>query len=183
MPLIYSAMLDLGTELPKFELENTINKQMFSSDSLSQDKGRVIMFICNHCPYVIHYHQQIIAMANKYLPDIEFVAISSNDANRYHEDSPEKMHDLAKKLDFPFPYLYDETQSVAKKYKAACTPDFYLFDQSNLLIYRGRLDDSSPGSQNQATGNELRNVLDDFLAGNEISNEQNPSMGCSIKWK
>ncbi len=183
MALTYSKMLELGTKLPEFELINVIDNQKFSSDFLSKDKGKVIMFICNHCPYVIHYHQQIIDITNKYLPQIEFVAISSNDVVNYPEDSPQKMKALAQKLDFRFPYLYDETQDIAKKYKAACTPEFYLFDKNNSLIYRGRLDDSSPGSNKEVTGKDLRNAIEDFLAGKQISDQQYPSMGCNIKWK
>lgn len=183
MALTYSAMLKLGTKLPDFELINVINNKLFNSHSLSKNKGKVIMFICNHCPYVIHYHQQIIAITNKYLTEIEFVAISSNDVSKYPEDSPEKMKELAKKLNFQFPYLYDETQEIAKKYQAACTPEFYLFDKNNFLIYRGRLDDSSPGNNKEPTGNDLRKAIDDFLARRNIPDQQYPSMGCNIKWK
>jgi thiol-disulfide isomerase/thioredoxin len=183
MALTYSKMLDLGTKLPDFELINVVDNQNFSSQFLSKDKGKLIMFICNHCPYVIHYHNQITDIASKYLPNIDFVAISSNDVANYPEDSPEKMKELAKKLNFHFPYLYDETQNIAKKFLAACTPEFYLFDKNNLLIYRGRLDDSSPGNNKQSTGNYLRQAIDNFLAGNKVSDQQYPSMGCNIKWK
>jgi peroxiredoxin len=183
MALTYSKMLDLGTKLSDFELINVIDNQKFNSHFLSKDNGKVIMFICNHCPYVIHYHDQIIDITNKYLSDIDFVAISSNDIAKYPEDSPQKMQELAKKLNFRFPYLYDETQDIAKKYLAACTPEFYLFDKNNFLIYRGRLDDSSPGNNKQPTGNDLRKAIDDFLAGKKISDQQYPSMGCNIKWK
>jgi thiol-disulfide isomerase/thioredoxin len=141
------------------------------------------MFICNHCPYVIHYHDQIIDIANKYQSNIQFVAISSNDTSIYLEDSPEKMKKLAKKLNFQFPYLYDETQEIAKKYQAACTPEFYLFDKDDLLIYRGRMDASSPDSSNKSTGSGLRNVIDNFIAKKEVSDQQYPAVGCNIKWK
>jgi thiol-disulfide isomerase/thioredoxin len=140
------------------------------------------MFICNHCPYVIHAQKQIIEISNKYLPQIEFVAISSNDIAQYPDDGPEKMAELALKLKFGFPYLYDETQNVAKKYQAECTPEFYLFDKDNKLIYRGRLDESSPGNGIESDGKDLRNAIDNFLAGKEISDHQRPSMGCNIKW-
>ena len=183
MALTYSSMLNLGTHLPEFELENALNGQKIYSNSLSKDKGKVIMFICNHCPYVIHYHSQIANITKQYSSDIEFIAISSNDANDYPEDSPEKMQELAQKLGFEFPYLYDKTQNVAKKYKAVCTPEFYLFDRDDLLIYRGRFDDSSPGKKQEIVKNDLQNAIDNFLANRNISDEQYPSMGCSIKWK
>jgi thiol-disulfide isomerase/thioredoxin len=183
MALTYSRMLDLGTKLPEFELINVIDNQKFNSAYLSKSKGKLIMFICNHCPYVIHHHGQIIDISNKYLADVEFVAISSNDISSYPEDGPQKMKELARKLNFRFPYLYDETQDIAKKYQAACTPELYLFDKNNLLIYRGRFDDSSPGNNKKPTGNDLRKALDNFLAGKKISDEQYPSMGCNIKWK
>ncbi|MFT6332249.1 MAG: peroxiredoxin [Lentimonas sp.] len=182
MSLTFSKMLSLGTKLPEFELINSIDNQKLSSRSLSKNKGKVIMFICNHCPYVIHYHDQISDITNRYLPNIEFVAISSNDASSYKEDSPKKMKELAHRLNFQFPYLYDETQEIAQKYQAVCTPEFYFFDENNHLIYRGRLDDSSPNSEKQSTGNDLRNAIDNFLSKVEISNTQHPSMGCNIKW-
>ncbi len=175
-------MLTLGTKLPNFDLINVVDNQKFNSDSLSKDKGKLIMFICNHCPYVIHYLDQIMDISNKYSSAIQFVAISSNDVSAYPEDSPEKMKQLAEKLNFNFPYLYDETQEIAKNYQAACTPEFYLFDENNLLIYRGRFDDSSPGNNKKATGSDLRKAIDDFLAGKKISDQQYPSMGCNIKW-
>jgi len=183
MALTYSTMLDLGTKLPEFELLNTITNQQFSSKNLPQDKGKLIMFICNHCPYVIHYHEQILDIANKYSSQIDIVAISSNDVQNYPEDSPQKMQELAKKKNFTFPYLYDETQEIAKKYKAACTPELYLFNKDNSLIYRGRFDDSSPGSNKEITGIDIRNAIDNFLAGKDIDEKQYPSMGCNIKWK
>lgn len=183
MSLTYSTMLELGSKLPNFELPNTIDGKVFNSNSLSKNKGKVIMFICNHCPFVIHYHEQIVDISNKYLPNIDFIAISSNDAFIYSEDSPEKMKELAQELNLQFPYLYDETQEVAKEYKAACTPEFYLFDENDLLIYRGRLDESSPGSGKEITGQDLRNAIDNFLSKKEIQTPQFPSMGCNIKWK
>ena len=183
MALTHSAMLELGTILPHFDLPNTVNNQQFSSDSLSKNKGKVIMFICNHCPYVIHQHRQILDIAKKYAGQVEFVAISSNDVENYPDDSPEKMKELALKLNFNFPYLHDESQEIAKKFKAACTPEFYLFNNDNKLIYRGRIDDSSPGNGVVSSGKDLRNAIDDFLAGREVSENQYPSMGCNIKWK
>lgn len=183
MALTYSAMLDLGVLLPDFDLINTVDNKKFSSNSLSKNKGKLVMFICNHCPFVKHLHQQIIAISNEYSDKIEFVAISSNDVKKYPDDAPEKMAELARTLDFKFPYLFDETQEIAKKYKAACTPEFYLFDENNLLIYRGRMDDSSPLNDKEATGNDLRNAIEKFLKGEKIDEKQYPSMGCNIKWK
>lgn len=182
MAITYSEMLALGTKLPEFELINVVDNQKFNSAALSKEKGKVIMFICNHCPFVIHCLDQIVSISNKYSA-VEFVAISSNDVKNYPEDGPEKMQELARKLNFSFPYLYDETQDIARKYKAACTPEFYLFDKNNLLIYRGRIDDSSPGNGKKSTGNDLRQALDNFLNGKKISADQHPSMGCNIKWK
>lgn len=185
MVVTYSAMLPLGTKLPEFDLLDTIISKKFNSDDLSINKGKVVMFICNHCPFVIHYYSKILELANEYLKaDIEFVAISSNDAANYPEDSPQKMKELAKELQFPFPYLYDETQEVAKKYKAECTPEFYLFDKKNILIYRGRLDDSTPNNNKEITGKDLRSAIDNFLDDSrDPIKEQYPSMGCNIKWK
>lgn len=183
MALVYSKMLELGTILPSFDLPDVVSGQNFNSDSLSTSKGKVIMFICNHCPYVIHSQKQILEISNKYLPKLEFVAISSNDVEQYPADGPKQMKDLALELKFEFPYLYDETQEVAKKYQAECTPEFYLFDQNNRLIYRGRIDESSPGNEKEANGKDLRNAIDDFLAGRKISEKQHPSIGCNIKWK
>lgn len=183
MALTSSIMLKLGTKLTSFELINTINSEKFNSYSLSKDKGKIIMFICNHCPFVIHYHRQITDVTKQYASEIEFVAISSNDAENYPEDGPEKMREMSKKLGWDFPYLYDETQGVARKYKAACTPEFYLFDREDKLIYRGRMDDSSPRNGQEITGSDLRGAIDDFLARRELSKVQKPSMGCNIKWK
>lgn len=183
MALNYSTMLDLCAKLPDFELVNSLDGQKFNSDNLDKNKGKLVMFICNHCPFVIHYHQQLVNLAQKYSSKIEFVAISSNDAENYPQDGPEKMKELFAKLNLSFPYLYDESQEIAKKYKAACTPEFYLFDENNLLIYRGRMDDSSPQNGKEANGSDLKNAIDNFLNKKEISPDQYPSMGCNIKWK
>lgn len=168
--------------MPAFTLPNTRDDQLFDSSYLSKNKGKLIMFICNHCPYVIHYHDQIVDVTNAYQSDIESVAISSNDVVNYPAEAPDKMKALAEKLDFSFPYLYDETQEIAKKYQAVCTPEFYLFDQQDRLIYRGRMDASSPGS-GKSTGEDLRHAIDCFLSGKKLPKEQQPSMGCNIKWK
>ena len=183
MSLTYSTMLELGTIMPDFKLINTVNNQEFNSDSLSPNKATVVMFICNHCPYVIHCLDQIIDISNHYLGDVEFVAISSNDVENYPDDAPDKMQDLAQKMGFNFPYLYDETQEIAKKFDAQCTPEFYLFNHNNILSYRGRIDDSSPGNGVKSTGKDLRDAIDDLLANKNPSKQQHPSMGCNIKWK
>ena len=141
------------------------------------------MFICNHCPYVIHYHEQIKILASEYADAINLVAISSNDVVNYPEDSPEKMNQLWSRLGLKFPYLFDESQEVAKKYKAECTPEFYLFNLDKKLVYRGRMDDSSPGSNVDPSGRDLRLAIDNLINNKKISEEQYPSMGCNIKWK
>jgi Peroxiredoxin len=184
--LTYSNFLPLGTKLPHFNLLNTTNNKKFDSiKELCSNKAKIIMFICNHCPYVIHYHNQIKEISDKYqkTQKVEFIAISSNDVENYPADAPDKMTKLAKKLKWNFPYLYDKTQEVAKKYQAQCTPEFYLFDDNELLIYRGRMDSSSPDNNKTATGGDLKNAIDNFLAGKRIDKNQFPSMGCNIKWK
>jgi len=182
MALVYSQMLGLGTKLIDFELPNVMDGSMFSTHNIS-DKPALIMFICNHCPYVIHYHQQLQDLVHNYGDKVVFIAISANDVKNYPEDSQDNMKLLFNKLSLTFPYLYDETQEVAQSYKAVCTPDFYLFNQDKSLVYRGRLDDSSPGNGKEITGQDLRSAMDNMLLGQQISTEQYPSMGCSIKWK
>ena len=183
MSLTYSSMLELGTELIPFNLSNTVSKKHFSSDELDYSKPSLIMFICNHCPYVIHYHSEIKQISHDYKDQINIVAISSNDIDNYPQDGPKEMHDLWEKLGLSFPYLFDETQTIAKAYKAECTPEFYLFDTNRKLVYRGRLDESSPNSNIQPSGKDIRNALDNLFNDEEISNDQFPSMGCNIKWK
>ena len=184
MSLTSSTMLPLGTEAPSFKLHDTVSNKTVSLDELKSDVATVIMFICNHCPYVKHVQPELVRMAEDYMSDrVNFIAISSNDVENYPEDSPELMHEEARKWGYPFPYLYDETQSVARAYDAACTPDFYVFDRDMKLIYRGQLDDSRPGNEKELTGSDLRNALDDYLKGNPISDHQIPSQGCNIKWR
>jgi len=179
-----SNMIPLGFEAPDFRLLDTVSGKEMSLDELRSPKGTVIMFICNHCPYVKHVNDQLVRIANDYQPEgIAFIAISSNDADRYPEDGPEKMKEYAHRLQYPFPYLYDETQEVARAYDAACTPDFYLFDGKMKCVYRGQLDASRPGNMLPVTGKDLREALDVLLAGKEIGKAQVPSIGCSIKWK
>ena len=183
MALTYSSMLELGTQMPKFELVNTVNDEIFSSSYFNSTAPKLIMFICNHCPYVIHYHNVLIKLAQDYKNHVDFVAISSNDIVNYPEDSPEKMKELAIELGFFFPYLYDETQDVAKSFKAECTPEFYLFNDKKTLKYRGRLDNSSPGNSIEPSGIDLREAIENLLNEREVNQAQHPSMGCNIKWK
>jgi len=183
MALTYSSMLTLGTKLIAFNLPNAVSNQIFDSSDLVADKPILLMIICNHCPYVIHYHDELQRLHEDYSKDINFVAISSNDAINYPEDSPEKMKELWETLNFTFPYLYDETQETAKAYQAECTPEFYLFNTDQSLVYRGRCDDTSPGSGKKPDGKDLRGAIDALLSGHKIAQEQLPSMGCNIKWK
>ena len=183
MALTHSSMLPLETQFIYFKLLDTTTNKKFSSDDLNDSKPTLIMFICNHCPYVIHYHDEIKKLALDYLDRFNFVAISSNDIENYPQDSPEKMKELWHELGLDFPYLYDKSQEIAKLYKAECTPEFYLFNLNNKLVYRGRLDESSPGSESKPTGEDLRNAMENLLNNNKISEEQYPSMGCNIKWK
>ena len=183
MSLTYSSMLLLGTKLIAYELIDTVSDKNFSSDELEISKPTLIMFICNHCPYVIHYHSEIQKIYKDYKDQINMVAISSNDIDNYPQDGPQHMQDLWKELGLSFPYLFDETQMVAKSYKAECTPELYLFDNNRKLVYRGRLDESSPNSAILPSGKDLRDAIENLLSEREISLEQFPSMGCNIKWK
>ncbi len=183
MALTESTMLPLGTKAPNFHLMDTVSGNYYSLDDLKSNQATVIMFICNHCPYVIHVNPEIVRIANEYRNrGVSFIAISSNDVEAHPDDAPDKMRIVAKVLRFPFPYLYDKRQEVAKAYDAACTPDFYVFNGAMELSYRGRLDDSRPGNNTPLTGIDLRNAIDATLAGNTIET-QYPSMGCNIKWK
>ena len=177
-------MMPLGTTAPDFTLLDTISGKDISLSELKPEKGTVVMFLCNHCPYVIHIHPELLKITHEYVDKgISFVAISSNDVENYPDDSPEKMKELADKLNFNFPYLYDESQEVAKAYQAECTPDFFVFDGDSKCVYRGRMDGSSPGNGVPLTGEDLRAALDNLLAGQPINEKQLPSMGCNIKWK
>lgn len=179
-----SNMLELGTTAPDFNLIDTVSGEPLSLADLKSDKATVIMFICNHCPYVKHVQSELVRLANDYQPKgINLIAISSNDADNYPDDSPEKMQQEAQTAGYTFPYLYDESQDVAKAYQAACTPDFYIFDGELACVYRGRLDDSSPGNNKPLDGKYIRAALDAVLAGQAVDSEQHPSQGCNIKWK
>ena len=177
-----SEVCDFGWNAPQFKLPSTKGIDV-SLKSATGKNGTLIMFICNHCPYVIHYHEEIIKLVNDFKNDINLVAISSNDIVNYPQDGPELMKDLWIDLELSFPYLFDETQEIAKKYKAECTPEFYLFNSDSKLVYRGRMDESSPGSNIDPSGEDLRNALNNLLNNKPISNDQLPSMGCNIKWK
>ncbi|MBO0341700.1 thioredoxin family protein [Flagellimonas profundi] len=178
-----SNMLPLGTKAPDFELMDTVSGKKLALKDVKGEKGTVIMFICNHCPFVIHVNPMIVELANTYQKKgIAFVAISSNDVENYPQDAPHLMKEKAKEEHYTFPYLYDETQEVAKAYDAACTPDFYLFDTHMTLAYRGQLDDSRPGNGIPLTGDDLRNAMNAVLEGKKVDTEQKPSLGCNIKW-
>lgn len=179
-----SNMIPLGSKAPSFSLPDAVSGRTFSLEELVSEKATVVMFICNHCPFVKHVQEQLVQLAQDYQPHgVSFIAINSNDAEAYPDDSPEKMKEVAEALGYPFPYLFDETQAVARDYQAACTPDFYLFDGERKLAYRGQLDDSRPENGIPVTGQSLRNALDRVLEGKPVSSEQKPSIGCNIKWK
>ncbi len=179
-----SNMLPLGTVAPSFNLIDTVSGRTISLEGLKSDKATVIMFICNHCPYVKHINAELVRLTDEYIPKgISFVGISPNDIISYPEDSPENMELIAKELGYKFPYLYDETQEVAKAYNAACTPDIYVFDKDLKLVYRGQFDNARPGNGQPVTGKDLRNTLDSIMAGKPVDEMQIPSIGCSIKWK
>jgi peroxiredoxin len=184
MALTPSNMLPLGTTASQFQLPDVISGRDVSTDDIVGSKGMLVMFICNHCPYVKYVQQQIVDLSRDYQNQgIGIAAISSNDIDAYPEDSPEHMRDEARKWQYPFAYLYDESQQVARAYDAACTPDFYLFNSKQELVYRGQLDSSRPGNELPVTGEDLRLALDDLIRGNPIDEEQTPSVGCNIKWK
>jgi peroxiredoxin len=184
MSLTPSNMLPLGTEAPDFELWDSVSKSIKSLNSLKGPQGTLILFICNHCPFVIHINEALVSIANTLLSKgIGVVAISSNDVEKYPQDGPEQMHLHAKNTNYPFPYLYDETQSVAKAYDAACTPDFFLFDSSMKLAYRGQLDDSRPGNGLPVNGADVLHAVQCMIEKKVNTTPQKPSIGCNIKWK
>jgi peroxiredoxin len=179
-----SNMLPLGTKAPNFTLPDTISAKEITLYEMSPAKATLIMFLCNHCPYVIHVNPEIVRIAADYKnAGVQFVGISSNNAIKYPQDGPEKMTEHAKETGYTFPYLYDESQDIARIYDAACTPDFYLFDEQLHLVYRGRIDGSRPGNDKPLDGSDLRQAIDNVLEGKEISPVQYPSAGCNIKWK
>ena len=178
-----STMLELGTRAPDFSLPDT-DGRIVSLAEYRDAPALLVMFICNHCPYVQHVRHELARLGKDYLGrGVAIVAINSNDVRAYPDDRPERMKEEKELVGYPFPYLFDESQEVAKAYGAACTPDFYLFDRERRLQYRGQLDDSRPGNQIPVTGKDLRAALDAVLAGGPVSSEQQPSIGCNIKWK
>lgn len=179
-----SIMLPLGTLAPRFTLQDSLSKQWVPLERLRGKRATVIMFICNHCPYVKHVQSELVRLAHDYQAKaVGFIAINSNDAVAYPEDAPDKMAKVAEEWGYPFPYLYDEDQSVAKAYQAACTPDFYIFDQDLRCVYRGQLDDARPGNAITPNGQSIRQALNQLLAQQPVSTNQKTSIGCNIKWK
>ncbi len=184
MALTESNMLALGTQAPDFKLPDTVSGKNISLADVKSSLATVIMFLCNHCPYVIHINEELVRLAKEYQDmGVAFVAISSNDVENYPADSPDKMTTHAKEVGYSFPYLYDESQAVAKAYDAACTPDFYVFNGEMNLVYRGRLDASRPNSGTPLTGEDLRAAIDSVLVNRPVNPVQYPSAGCNIKWK
>ncbi len=184
MALTPSTMIALGTPAPDFSLVDVVSGKKISPKTFAGKKGLLLMFICRHCPYVQHIKKELARLGKDYAAkDLGIVAISSNDAENYPEDSPESLKEFAQEMGFNFPFCYDETQSVARAYQAACTPDFFLYDSKGSLVYRGQLDDSRPGNGKPVDGKDLRRALDALLAGRPVSSQQKPSVGCNIKWK
>ena len=179
-----STMMELGTSAPAFVLKDVITLHEVSTQALSGPRGLLVMFICRHCPFVKHLEKALAQLGRDYDgKGVGIVAVSSNDAASYPDDAPESLAVQARELGFTFPYVYDETQEVARAYDAACTPDFFLFDSALKLVYRGQFDDSRPGNGVPVTGRDLRAALDALIAGQPVSAEQRPSLGCNIKWK
>lgn len=184
MAVTPSTMLPLGTIAPDFILTDAISGKQQSLSKLKSDTATLMMFICNHCPFVKHIRNELIHLANDYLPKgISIIAINANDPETFPDDAPEQMKKIAEQYHYPFVYLFDETQEVAKAYQAACTPDFYIFDKNLKCVYRGQLDDSRPGNNIPVTGKDIRQALDAILENKPVNPQQKPSQGCNIKWK
>ncbi len=184
MAITPSNMLPLGSIAPDFNLPDTLSYKQKTLQQLRGTKGTLVMFICNHCPFVIHLDEALVQLGKDYADsELAIIAISANDYAAYPQDGPTEMAKKARRLGYAFPYLYDESQETAKAYQAACTPDFFLFDSDLSCVYRGQFDDSRPGSEEPVTGKDLRGAIEHLLAGEAISPEQKPSMGCNIKWK
>jgi len=184
MALTHSTMLPLGTPLPHFELPDVVSGNWCSPTKFGEKRAVLVMFICRHCPFVVHVQHELVRLEKDYADKgLAMVAISSNDVTHYPDDHPDRLQSMAQELGFTFPYCYDETQDVAKAFTAACTPDFFLFQEDRTLVYRGQLDDSRPGNNKPVTGNDLRAAIDAVLAGQPVNRDQRPSAGCNIKWK
>lgn len=183
MPLASTA-LPLGTVAPNFALLDTVSDKLVSLQDVASNKATVIMFMCNHCPYVRHILSELVNTANEYQQKgVRFMGISANDAEQYPQDGPQQMRELAKERSFPFPYLYDQTQQVARTYQAVYTPEFFVFDRNMRLAYHGQFDDARPKSETPVTGRDLRQALDTLLADGQVPADQKPGIGCGIKWK
>jgi peroxiredoxin len=183
MAVTPSTMLPLGTQAPFFSLQDG-KGETFSLDAFRKSRALLLMFICNHCPFVKHIQSGLVSLAKDYQTQgVAILAINANDAEKYPDDSPQKMVEESEKLGYPFPYLIDETQAIAKAYHAACTPDFFLFDPHQKLVYRGQMDGARPGNTIPVTGIDLRQAMDALLSEKPLSQDQKPSMGCNIKWK
>lgn len=184
MVLTYSTMLSLGTKAPEFSLPDVVTGNTISNKTFDGKKLMLVMFMCKHCPYVVHIENELAKLSHDYASkDIGIVGISSNDAEGYPEDSPEKLKEYAQTLNYKFPLCFDETQEVAKRYTAACTPDFFLFDKERKLVYRGQFDSSRRGNTEPIDGKDLRDAIDAALADKPVTEDQKPSTGCNIKWK
>jgi peroxiredoxin len=183
MALTASTMLPLGTRAPAFSLPDVVSGKTLSLDNFENSKGLLVMFICQHCPYVKHVQNELAKLGQDYLDKLDMVAISSNDVDNYPDDAPANLKAMAQSLKFTFPFLYDENQNVAQAYQAACTPDFFLFDGQHNLVYRGQLDDSRPGNNRPVDGKDLRGAVDCLLNDKTVSSDQKTSVGCNIKWK
>ena len=179
-----SVMLPLGSAAPSFALRDVMNGQIYSLDSCAKKSALLVMFLCRHCPYVVHVQEEIARIGQDFADTgLNLVGISSNDPAHDSDDAPERLKEMAQRLHFRFPFCFDDTQEVAKAYKASCTPDFYLFDAQHRLVYRGQLDDSRPGNNQPVTGLDLRAAINAVLGGKPVDSNQKPSIGCSIKWK
>jgi peroxiredoxin len=184
MALTTSTMLPLGTQAPEFSLPDVVSDKLVKLSDFKNAKGLLVMFICQHCPYVKHIQNEIAKLGRDYQnKQLAIVAISSNDAQNYPDDAPDNLKKMAQSLKFTFPFAYDESQNVAKAYQASCTPDFFLFDAQQKLVYRGQLDDSRPGNNEPITGYDLRTAIDSVLNNKPVDINQKSSVGCNIKWK
>lgn len=184
MARVNSTMVSLGTKAPDFDLPDTVSGKNISLNEVKGITATVVMFICNHCPFVLHVNDELVRLGNDHKnKGVGFVAISANDIVLHPHDAPDKMKETALRLQYPFPYCYDETQETAKAYDAACTPDFFIYDKNLQLVYRGQLDDSRPGNEIPVTGKDIRHALDCLINDQPVPEFQRPSIGCNVKWK